>query len=61
MNTGTAIYQGETIFFSDVIIWAGKASYLIAYNGRQGVCEWVNADQLSGIVYHVATIRAARG
>lgn len=53
MKTGTAVYEGETVFFSDWIVFNGRAEYLINNPNSYGVAEWVRGECLSAIVYHV--------
>jgi hypothetical protein len=56
MNTGTAIYNGDRVYFSDCILnqWADELEYLIAYNGR---VFWVKQHELNGIQYNVSAIK----
>jgi len=56
MNSGTAIFEGNTVAFIDWIIFNSKAEYLIVLNSSGQVCTWVRAEQLDNIVYHVNTI-----
>lgn len=51
MNRGFAIYQGEKVYFNDVVIFNGKATYLIAWGGE---AVWVNQSDLSQITFVLA-------
>lgn len=51
MNRGFAIYQGERVYFSDVVVFCNKASYLIAWGGE---AVWVNQSDLNQIVFVLA-------
>jgi hypothetical protein len=57
MNSGTARLNGELISFIDCIVFNGKAEYLVALNSPGSVCEWMKAEQLTDICYHVNTRR----
>lgn len=51
MNRGFAIYQGEKVYFCDVIVFCNKATYLIAWGGE---AIWVKQEDLSQIVFLIA-------
>lgn len=53
MNKGQAFYQGERVYFTEVVInpWTRQAEYLIAYDGK---ARWVRQSDLTLIVYHIA-------
>jgi hypothetical protein len=55
MNTGTAIYQGDRVYFTDHILnqWTGKSEYLIAHAGQ---VFWVREDELSAVRYNIPSI-----
>lgn len=59
MNTGTAIYQGDLISFTDLILnqWTNQAEYLIAHAGE---VFWVPADALTNIRYNIPSIKNQR-
>jgi hypothetical protein len=57
MNNGTAIFQGERIWFSSTLLnqWSGELEYLIAY---QSESFWVKEHQISSVVFYIG--QAAR-
>jgi hypothetical protein len=57
MSTGTARLDGELVSFIDCIVFNGKIEFLIALNSPGSVCEWMRAEQLTNITYHVNTQR----
>ena len=57
MTTGTAIYHGERVVFTDFIIFNNKAEYLISYNDSGIVCVWVSQHELSDIRYTISLER----
>ena len=50
MNKGTAIYQGETVSFTECLknSWANRLEYLIVLSNK---AIWVRDDELSAIIY----------
>lgn len=59
MNTGTAMYNGDRVYFTDTIYnqWTDEMEYLIVHNSES---FWVKQHELYGIRYNVAVVKGAR-
>lgn len=53
MNKGTAIYQGERVFFTSNVFnpWTGKLDFLVVLDGE---AIWVRHDELRDVQYVIS-------